>query len=322
MPWFIHSFGTQLSIQPFIQSLIDSVSHSGTQSVIQSFIQSFLHLLLNSVNQSDIHLLIHSFNQSSIQSILPSFRRPFIHSVIHSTIQSLLQSFIQSCIHSLGQAFTYLFIQRSTHLTVHLFRYPTINPFLDSDIHVVTQSFRCLFTRAFIRSHIHPLTPLFIQLSIHRWTRKMTIRNLPHDFSRCERSNQRNVSITWCKYSVHQIQFEHSGWSCSHLELWRSQELNWALPRTRHRSTEQWAITQWRYDIFQMECLQPNRVSQKDFKTWHLLSLINSSTRDTVVDAIAAPQNLTLERFGRNSKSKRQSNMNKIETPHNIVWRT
>jgi hypothetical protein len=35
---------------------------------------------------------------------------------------------------------------------------------------------------------------------------------------------------------------------------------------------------------------------------------------------IAAPRkNLTLERFGRNSKSERQSNMIKIETPHNIV---
>jgi hypothetical protein len=31
------------------------------------------------------------------------------------------------------------------------------------------------------------------------------------------------------------------------------------------------------------------------------------------------PQNLTLERFGRNSKSERQLNMTKIETPHQIV---
>jgi hypothetical protein len=31
------------------------------------------------------------------------------------------------------------------------------------------------------------------------------------------------------------------------------------------------------------------------------------------------PQNLTLERFSRNSKLERQSNMTKIETPHNIV---
>jgi hypothetical protein len=29
--------------------------------------------------------------------------------------------------------------------------------------------------------------------------------------------------------------------------------------------------------------------------------------------------NLTLERFGRNSKLERKSNMTKIETPHNIV---
>jgi hypothetical protein len=34
---------------------------------------------------------------------------------------------------------------------------------------------------------------------------------------------------------------------------------------------------------------------------------------------LPAPKNLTLERFGRNSKSERQSNMTKIETPHNIV---
>jgi hypothetical protein len=35
---------------------------------------------------------------------------------------------------------------------------------------------------------------------------------------------------------------------------------------------------------------------------------------------IACPRkNLTLERFGRNSKSERQSDMTKIETPHKIV---
>jgi hypothetical protein len=33
----------------------------------------------------------------------------------------------------------------------------------------------------------------------------------------------------------------------------------------------------------------------------------------------AAPKNLTPERFGYNSKWERQSNMTKIETPHNIV---
>jgi hypothetical protein len=40
----------------------------------------------------------------------------------------------------------------------------------------------------------------------------------------------------------------------------------------------------------------------------------------TVVHQIAGPpQNLTLERFDRNSKEERQSNMAKIESNHNIV---
>jgi hypothetical protein len=34
---------------------------------------------------------------------------------------------------------------------------------------------------------------------------------------------------------------------------------------------------------------------------------------------LLAPQHLTPERFGRNSKLERQSNMIKIEIPHNIV---
>jgi hypothetical protein len=42
-------------------------------------------------------------------------------------------------------------------------------------------------------------------------------------------------------------------------------------------------------------------------------------SESTGVHEIAGPKNLTPERFGRNSKLERQSNMTKIETPYNIA---
>jgi hypothetical protein len=68
------------------------------------------------------------------------------------------------------------------------------------------------------------------------------------------------------------------------------------------------------YQLTPAECFQIN------LRLWWLF--IEYCTKLPAGIKLPPQKNLTLERFGRNSKWERQSNMTKIETPHNIVWRT